>query len=98
MIDLIYAEGYETEMKQDILGMWPEAVFEDASDFIHRGRFQVEVDCTEDNWREQMFLTGLFDFSIHMQFWRIEQPTEYIETMRRAVETKKAKELNNDYR
>ena len=89
MVDLIYAEGHTKEMQADILGVFPGATFNDASDFIHRGRFEVTAVCTKDNWRLQMLLLGLFDFSLHMQMWKLKSPEGYIKLMRHAVEIKK---------
>jgi hypothetical protein len=39
-----------------------------------------------------MFLTGIFEASFHMQMLRLEQPDNYIQLMREAVDIKKSME------
>jgi hypothetical protein len=45
MLELIYLEDDEPRepIEQAILKEFPKAAFEDASDFIHRNRLQVEI-------------------------------------------------------
>lgn len=69
LTDLIYAEKYEDEIKKDILAKYPDAKFEDGSDDIHRGRFQVEIEGVDRlDWYNWMAFEGVFsDLSLHFQ-------------------------------
>ena len=67
LTDLIYAGESQEEIKMDILAKYPGATFEDASDDIHQGRFQVEIEGIDRlewyNW--VAFEGGFSDLSLH---------------------------------
>lgn len=50
---------YDAEAREVIHAKWPHARFEDASDYIHEGRFAVEIDdCDPDEFYAVMILEG----------------------------------------
>ncbi len=85
MYDLIYAERHQKEMITAVKESYPDANIEDASDFIHHGRFSIEIDCEEDEWSRWLFHAGIFDFSLHMQTFKLLKPDEYLDMMRSIV-------------
>ncbi len=90
MYDLIYAEQHQAEMITAVRETYPDAKIEDASDYIHRGRFSVEIGCADDEWSRWLFHSGIFEFSLHMQTFKLQNPDEYLDMMRSVVAEVKA--------
>lgn len=64
MNDLIYDDSAMVDIK----AQYPTAIFEDASDEVHGGRFQVEIpDIPEDEWWEFCVKTGIAIVSLGFQ-------------------------------
>ena len=69
MKELVYADS---EVYQEIKKRWPNATFEDASDFIHTERFHLEIpDAEEDDFYpfaiQYGFATCCLRFQIKLQ-------------------------------
>ena len=84
--DLIYAGEHQREIKDKIHSAFPNALIKDASDFIHRGRFEVEI----DNMRTDKFLIwlcaqGWAFLSISIQLIEIEEPARCLHILKAAV-------------
>lgn len=54
MTELVYDEG----AREVIAKRWPDAVFSDASDYIHLGRFEVSVEAEPDEFYPFMIQEG----------------------------------------
>ncbi len=77
MYDLIYAgdEHYkliQTELRE----RFPDAIFEDASDMIHEGRFSIEVDVPTDEYRQAILDLCLPLISLNFQMFMMQKPKE----------------------
>lgn len=69
MYDLIYMENmadYESA-RADLQKAFPNAKFNDASDFIHRARFSINVDVPEDDYYLEIIDSGLAFCSLNFQ-------------------------------
>ena len=66
--DLIYAGDYQEVVQVDILKVFPDAIITDASDFIHRGRFQIKIpNLRQNRWLIWACANGLYGMSFDMQ-------------------------------
>lgn len=88
--DLIYAGEYRQEVETKIQAAYPEAVLEDASDFVHEGRFSVEMEVDEEEWLLFLFTSGIFSLSFISELTRGDKPELYMRLMRKAVELKES--------
>ena len=88
IFDLIYAEEHRAECEKDIKGRYPQAVLEDASDFLHIGRFSVSMEVDKNEWLLFLFTHGIFDLSLMSEMERFEDSENYIRLMKEAVEIK----------
>lgn len=69
VLDLLYCDDradYEAA-QQTIRTHYPDAKFEDGSDFIHHDRFQVEVPVGREEWWEFVLCNDLAHASFHLQ-------------------------------
>ena len=68
MKDLMYAGDSEGRSKKEILEWFPHAEFEDASDYIHEGHFEVVLpDDDADKWDKFLVMTTMMEISFRMQ-------------------------------
>ncbi len=74
MNDLMYCGDAEKEIRDMVLNDYPESKLEDASDFIHEGRFSVEVTCEEDDWYIWVMRKGIHNLSLNWELERMEHP------------------------
>ncbi len=87
MLDLLYlgdAQNYDKLWKQ-MKHKWPNAVLQDASDFIHLYRFSIELDINEDEYLLSGFVNNFFTCSLFCELTRLEKPKKYLEAMREVV-------------
>lgn len=69
MEDLIYSgdENYKSD-QTEILKWFPNAIFTDASDCIHEGRFSVKLEDTDKElWQRFLISSGLGELSLGFQ-------------------------------
>jgi hypothetical protein len=67
IVDLIYC-ALEPADKEGVLALWPDAVFEQAYDFIHEYRTEVRVRCSTIEWYRFLVRSGLAEISLAFQF------------------------------
>ena len=74
--DLLYCGDSETyrEVQADILQIYPNATFEDASDFVHQWRFNVVLEDTFDGYLYNALALGCFNISLAIQLERMDKP------------------------
>lgn len=90
MYDLIYLDYYgkATEILQEI---WPEAKIEDASDFVHRERFAIEVtDVAEEEFFKTIIREGMAEFSLGFQVMILQDGQNALRLLREVVKEKEA--------
>ena len=87
MNDLIYANGLA---KKDVLARFPEAVIEDASDFIHLERFSITLPdtITEEEYIKAVITLGLGSVSLKVQLMLRESAEEFDKIKKWAGEIK----------
>ncbi len=83
--DLIYAGEHRKKAERTIQGAYPKAVLGDASDFIHYGRFSVEMEIEEEEWLLFLFLSGIFQVSLAAGLIKRENPELYSSLIKRAA-------------
>lgn len=98
MYDLVYAgnEDYARAQKE-LEERFPNAVIQDASDFIHEGRFSIEVDLPTDEYRSAILGLGMFAISLDFQMFRMAEPKQalaLVEQWKEAVSLKQKDESN----
>lgn len=71
--DLVYCSS---EPQKELKEKFPEAVFEDASDFIHKHRFSICVERRKMEYRRVILEMGLALVSLHFHMWMLEDPKE----------------------
>lgn len=78
MYDLIYLDNRAdyNRAQLELAEVFPDASFEDGSDFIHHDRFSVEIDVSTENYRLQIFDLGLALHSLNFQLWIREEPAQ----------------------
>lgn len=68
--DLMYMEEreYLEQMKAELSAHFPQVVFDDASDYIHRNRIGVNVDDIEEtDWYLWLLRSGWWEFSFNFE-------------------------------
>lgn len=95
--DLLYCgeKAIYEEVQADILNKYPEAKFEDGSDYIHPYRFSVDVEADKDEFLIYLLVIGCFNISFHLQLMSMENPAECRVLMERAVQIIKAEKSQN---
>lgn len=84
--DLIYADGCQYEIEGLIRKAFPNAEIEDASDFIHRGRFSVTIpNMRQDRFFIWLLAQGLQDMSFGVQIGMREDPERFHRIFRAAI-------------
>ncbi|MBU1026415.1 MAG: hypothetical protein KKA31_01650 [Candidatus Margulisbacteria bacterium] len=73
MYDLLYCSG---EPQKELKEKFPDAVFEDASDFVHEHRFSIRTETKTEDYRRTILKLGLADISLNFQMWLREKPGE----------------------
>jgi len=73
MYDLIYANPAAQIVMEKV---FPQASFEDASDFVHEERFSILVDMPEEDYYLKLLDVGLALNSFAFQLWMCENPKE----------------------
>src|SRR3990167_7348868 len=79
MYDLIYLENIDdyNRAKDDLLGVYANATFEDASDEVHRARFSVTIpDISDDAYRFKLLNLGMALCSLNFNIFMLESPKE----------------------
>jgi hypothetical protein len=72
MTDLIYIDReHHAEVQEMIRAGFPAATFEDASDFIHEGRFQVTLEGVKDRgeYYRHLIRIGVAGSSLGANLW-----------------------------
>lgn len=88
--DLIYAGEHRKELEGIVENAYPQAKLEDASDYIHEGRFSVQLeDIEQDDWLLFVMVEGILDISLISQMERMGNPDHYLTLLRQAVEIKR---------
>lgn len=87
MNDVIYANGLA---EKDVLARFPEAVIEDASDFIHLERFSITLPdtITEEEYIKAVITLGLGSVSLKVQLMLRESAEEFDKIKKWAGEIK----------
>lgn len=83
--DLMYAGEDREEIEKTIRTAWPGAIIENASDFIHEGRFSVEMDIDWDAWIIWVMENGLLEISLHTGLLQLENHDKYMELLLQAA-------------
>ena len=90
--DLMYIgekEMYE-ECQREILADFPDCLIQDASDFLHLYRFDVQhKETTHDEWFLWLFRHGWFESSLGYQFDSMNDPDSVKPLMRQVIEERK---------
>lgn len=88
MYDLIYLDYYG-KATGVLRGIWPEAKIEDASDFIHRERFEIEVvDVNEDDYFKTIIREGMAEFSFGFKVMILQNGQNALRLLREVVAEK----------
>lgn len=82
--DLMYCGEHEEEIRATVLNDFPSAKIEDASDYIHRGRFSVELEIEESDWLLWVMRNGFHRMSLHWEMAIMERP-EYLNPLIKQV-------------
>jgi len=90
--DLMYCGAYQDEIKSMVLADFPQAKLEDASDSIHRGRFSVELELSDDEWLLWLMRKGVHEMSLNWELTRMEKP-EYLKPLIKQVVTEQRNEV-----
>ena len=82
MYDLIYAGEDLERAQKELLERFPEATLEDASDFIHEGRFAIKIDVPNDEYRLAILDLGMLNISLNFQIFMLQEPKEALSLMK----------------
>jgi len=91
--DLLYIGDKEmyNEAKADVLKTFPEARILDASDDVHRYRFDVNPKtATRAEWLLFLFRSGWFESSLMYQFDSMNDPESIKPLMKQVIDERKA--------
>jgi len=88
MYDLIYLDYYG-KAKAVLEGIWPTAKIEDASDFIHRDRFAIEVtDVEEEEYIKTIIREGMAEYSFTFQVMILQNGQNALRLLKEVVAEK----------
>jgi len=85
--DVIY---YPISESKDLKKVYPDAVIEDASDFVHEGRFSIRVQDDKKSYYENIIKLGYYDASLMFRMRLNEDDTELKEVIDRLLKSKGA--------
>lgn len=68
MYDLLYCDEHQDEVRAMVADDYPNAVIQNASDFMHPGRISVDTKCDDDEWLLWLMRKGIHKLSF---FWGI---------------------------
>lgn len=75
MMELIYCDSREGELEiKQLMGTFPSSRFNDASDFIHSHRFEVETDVNDDVFYPFAIKSGFHMYCFGFQLALYENP------------------------
>jgi len=92
--ELVYGGEHRVELQAEIRGKWPEAIFEDASDEIHVGRFNVRLPdgVTEDEFYLFVIRAGFAELCFRFQLMLHGGDEEHFAKIRRWLDILKAED------
>ncbi len=89
MYDLIYVGDEQYTLAQtELRERFPDAILEDASDYIHEGRFSIEVDVPTEEYRQAILDLGLAMISFDFQLFMMQKPKEALALLEQWKEAK----------
>ncbi len=84
--DLLYCGEHETEIQKMVKDEYPQARITDTSDFIHSGRFSVELAIKRNDWMLWLMRNGIHEMSFDWNIMRMDNPNSLKPLIKRVVE------------
>ena len=90
MYDLLYCGEHEAEIRVMVTKEFPNAKIKDASDYIHCGRFSVEMIVCCDDWMLFLMRNGIHEMSFDWQMKSMDEPDYLKPLIKQVVEEQRS--------